>query len=185
MVLWRHNFVLWTEVAFPLNRGPFYTVSTLWFFDSGALNGPFQLTLSNGKGDRYIKAALQALGNILLNQNSPALMSEWVSEQEKQWKRENDTFFFNVTRGATVSISACWNLMGRKKKCLFFSFWPQLRNPRNPLSSVLHRQMVECWAYASRVVRVGFGGGWLTLKVAEVSSGPVWAYRGYPVLSPV
>lgn len=73
-----HNFTVWTEVAFPLNRGPFHMVRALWFW---SVNGPFQLTLLlwNSKADRYIKAALQALENILGNQNSLALMRgrEW------------------------------------------------------------------------------------------------------------
>lgn len=85
-LLWGHNFAVWTEVAFLLNRGPFNMVKTLWFWP---VNGPFQLILqlSNSKGDRYIKAALQTLENILGNQNSLAL------KRARARERENDTFF--------------------------------------------------------------------------------------------
>lgn len=98
----------------PLKREPFSLGQA--HFDSliPAPEWPF----SNSNGDRYIKAALQPLGNIFRNQNSLALMTEWAGERE----RERMTLFFSVTGRATGSISACWDLIGRKKNVYFSHF---------------------------------------------------------------
>lgn len=70
-----------THTHTPLKREPFSLGQA--HFDSliPAPEWPF----SNSNGDRYIKAALQPLGNIFRNQNSLALMTEWAGEREKEW----------------------------------------------------------------------------------------------------
>lgn len=155
-------------------------VSTLWFFDSGHWMVLFSWHSQTARAT-YIKAALQALGNILGNQNSLALMSEWARERE----RENDTFFNATGRGDRQYI--CLLKSHWKEKNVYFSPFGHNLETRGiccpPRSTVWWFSVSEC-LQSRRGGVGGVGGVWLTLKVAEVSSGPVWAYRGYPVLSP-
>lgn len=149
---WSSVFTLRTDVAFPFNWEPFHIVSTFRF---SALNGPFQLTLSNSNGDRYIKEALQALGNIFGNQNSLALMRKRAREGERGRK----WYFFQ-----------CIWKDDRQYICLLKSDWKGKNVYFSPFGHNLDTQGIYCpllHLLVQRLQSQGGVGGWRLVAAGD------------------